>query len=160
MVCLSRSPALTITRRSKTSATISMTGFIPSKTILQANKAEIIATAHLKLAYATKMSDMESMALKSDSATQDARAKLIEATRQGQRSSSGVPAIAFAMTRSTWWHGRNWKTPGVARVAAAGAARWGARSARSCVGLRLLSSPFRSVHLSLHRQQLLRISVR
>ncbi len=46
----------------------------------QANKAEIIATAHLKLAYATKMSDMESSALKSDSATQDARAKLIEAS--------------------------------------------------------------------------------
>ena len=44
-----------------------------------ANKSEIIATAELKLAYATKVSDMESDALKADSPTQDAKSRLIDA---------------------------------------------------------------------------------
>src|SRR5439155_17540937 len=44
------------------------------------NKTEIVATAHLKLAYAKKLSEMESDALKADSATQDARSKLVDAS--------------------------------------------------------------------------------
>lgn len=45
-----------------------------------ANKAEIIATAQLKLAYATKISDMESDALLADSAAQDAKTQLVSAS--------------------------------------------------------------------------------
>ena len=46
----------------------------------EANRTEIIATAELKLAYATKVSDMESDAVKSDSAVQDAKTKLVDAS--------------------------------------------------------------------------------
>src|SRR5436190_1972938 len=45
-----------------------------------ANKAEIVATAQLKLAYATRMSEMESDALKADSGAQTARTQLVEAS--------------------------------------------------------------------------------
>jgi hypothetical protein len=46
----------------------------------EANRTEIIATAELKLAYATKASDMESDAIKADSAVQDAKTKLVDAS--------------------------------------------------------------------------------
>jgi hypothetical protein len=45
-----------------------------------ANKAEIVATAQLKLAYARKLSAMEANALQSDSAVQDAKTKLVDAS--------------------------------------------------------------------------------
>jgi len=59
----------------------------------EANRSEIIATAELKLAYATKVSDMESDAIKSDSATQDAKTKLVDA-------SSKVSDLRSAFQRS------------------------------------------------------------
>ena len=46
----------------------------------QANKSEILATAELKLAYATRMSDIEADALKDDTAVLDAKAALMQAS--------------------------------------------------------------------------------
>ena len=69
----------------------------------EANRTEIIATAELKLAYATKVSDMESDAIKADSATQEAKTRLVEASGKVsdmrsafQRSLRRDPKVALA----------------------------------------------------------------